>query len=86
MSHPYRRLAPYFKPHIWILFLSLMCSLAVNIGNLGRLGAIIPAVQKILTKTDIVFAEGVSVPAFLEMLAGKINAMPPLTLIYVLII
>lgn len=82
--HPYKRLIGYFKPHIWIVVLSLVCSFAVNIGHLGRLGAIIPAVNNIVTRTDIVFASGTKVPAFLARLVAAINSMQPLRLLYFL--
>lgn len=84
--HPYKKLMKYFRPYLWILAVSILFSFAVNIGHLGRLSAIIPAVNKILTRTDIIFADGVKIPHFLATLVEKINSMPSIKLLYVLII
>ncbi len=84
--HPYKRLAGYFKPHIWIIAVSVVCSIFVNIGKLGRLGAIIPAVNNIITKSAITFAESARVPAFLANIVDAINSMPALRLLYFLMV
>jgi len=85
-KHPYKKLGKYFKPVIWLIMLSLGFSFVLNLGHLANIATIIPFVHKIITGTQIVFAETARVPAFIAGVIAKINSMPAITMIYGLVI
>jgi len=83
----YKRLMGFIKPHIWILALGILFAiLAQLLQGMSIVGTLIPAVDKIVAKKDLVLASNVYTPQFLVTLVDKVNNMPAAKLINILIV
>ncbi len=82
----YKRLLSFIRPHLWILVLGMVFAiLAQLLQGVSIVGTLIPAVDKIVAKKDIVLAAGVYTPPFLRALVDKVNDTPAEQLIMILL-
>lgn len=83
----YKRLLSFIKPHLWILAFGIIFAiLAQLLQGVSIVGTLIPVVDKIVAKKDIVLTAGVYTPPFLRALVDKVNATPPERLITILLL
>jgi len=85
MFNEYRRVFKFVKPHLGVLLLGVgamfVCSLMAGVSA----GMLIPFVDKIISGRQIVFANNVQPPAFLQGIVDGINARDNLSLLNLLI-
>ncbi len=82
----YRRLIGFVKPHIGILLGASVCMLIYSVINGISVTALIPAFDNIISGKDIVLPTNVTVPLVISSLVEKINALPPMRLLIMLLI
>ncbi|MBL7068879.1 MAG: ATP-binding cassette domain-containing protein [Candidatus Omnitrophica bacterium] len=83
----YKRLVSFIRPHIWILVIAVVFTiLAQLLQGVSIVGTLIPTVDKIIAKKDIVLAGNVSAPPILTDLVDKANRMTPAKLVNILLL
>ncbi len=83
----YKRISVFIKPHIWILILGILFAfLAQALQGASIVGVLVPTIDKIIAKKDIVLADNVYAPQFLTIVVDKVNRMSPARLINLLLL
>lgn len=81
----YRKLFSFARPYTKVLALSGLFMLIVTALDVFRLSAIVPVVDRIFTNRPIVITTG-KFPILLENLVGWLNSLPPLKVLYLIVI
>jgi len=81
----YRRLFKFARPYYRALVLSGIFMGVVTLLDVFRLSAIVPVIDRIFTNKPIVFTSG-KFPGFIENLLNKLNSLPPLSVLYLILI
>ena len=81
----YRRLFKFAKPYCSALVVSGIFMGAVTLLDVFRLSAIVPVIDRIFTNKQIVFESG-KFPGFIENILNKLNSLPPLSVLYLILI
>lgn len=81
----YRKLFRFARPYYSQLVLSGIFMAVVTLFDVFRLSAIVPVIDRIFTNKAIVFTEG-KFPPFLENILVELNKMPPLSVLYLILI
>ncbi|HOX54452.1 MAG TPA: ABC transporter ATP-binding protein [Candidatus Omnitrophota bacterium] len=79
----YLRLIKYLKPHIPVLVWAGVCMFFSTIFDGVSLSMIVPLADKVLTDKQIVV--GTKLPDFVMAFINKINSMPPITLLTIMV-
>ena len=82
----YKRLMGFVRPHIWVLILAFASMILYSVLNGLSPTALIPIVDNIISGKAIVIPEHVHAPAFIMALVDKINAMPTMKLVVILLL
>ncbi len=82
----YRRLIGFVKPHIGILLGASVCMLIYSILNGISVTALIPAFDNIISGKEIAIPANVTIPLVISGLVEKINTLPPMRLLIILLI
>lgn len=81
----YRRLFSFSKPYYKALIMSGIFMAVVTFFDMFRLGAIVPVIDRIFTNKPIVFNQG-KLPLFIENFLNYLNTIPPLKVLYLILI
>ncbi len=81
----YRKLFSFAKSYYGLLVLSGIFMGLVTLLDIFRLSAIVPVVDRVFTNKPITFAAG-KLPKFLESILNLLNSLPPLKVLYLLLI
>jgi len=82
----YKRLVGFVKPHLWILVFAFLSMLVYSVLNSLSPTALIPAVDNIISGSKITLPENTIAPQFIVYLVDKINALPPMRLMIIILI
>ncbi len=81
----YRRLFNFSRPYYKALIISGIFMAIVTFFDMFRLGAIVPVIDRIFTNKPIVFNQG-KLPLFAENFLNYLNTLPPLKVLYLILI
>ncbi|UCD55144.1 MAG: ATP-binding cassette domain-containing protein [Candidatus Omnitrophota bacterium] len=82
----YKRLIGFVKPHMWVLALAFIFMLIYSILNGLSPTALIPVVDNIMRGSEITIPPHVNAPIFITVLIDKINALPTMKLVTILLV
>jgi len=82
----YTRFLKLISPHSGIFGLGIICMIFASVFEASPLALIIPVVDKIVSGKNIILPEEVDAPVFVSNLVNKVNAMPSMDLLKVLIL
>lgn len=82
----YKRLVGFVRPHLWILVFAFISMLIYSVLNSLSPTALIPAVDNIISGSKITLPENTVAPQFIIYLVDKINALPPMRLMIIILI
>ena len=86
----FKRLVGFVGPHLWVLAMAFVCMLIYSLLNGISPTALIPAVNNLISNTEITIPADVQAPAFImDFLTGlidKINTLPHMQLMKILLI
>lgn len=80
----YFKFLGFIKPHLGIFILAVICMIFCALFGASPVGMIIPLVDIIISGKQITLPADVDAPEFLVNTVDRINAMPPLELLYAL--
>lgn len=81
----YRKLFAFARPYYGSLAIAGVFMGVVTFFDIFRLGAIVPFVDRILSNKPIIIT-GLKVPAFIAHIIDQLNTLPPLKVLYLLLI
>ena len=81
----YRRLFRLARPYYASLVLSGIFMGIVALFDIFRLSAIVPIVDRVFTNKPIIFSSG-KFPLFIENILNYLNSLPPLRVLYLILI
>lgn len=82
----YKRLTGFLKPHFWVLVAAFVSTLFYSIINSLSPLALIPVIENVISGRKIVLKSHIQLPSYLANLVDKINSVPPVELINMLLI
>ncbi len=82
----YKRLIGFVKPHLWVLALAFIFMLIYSVLNGLSPTALIPVVDNIMRGSEITIPSHVKAPLFITLLIDKINALPTMRLVTILLV
>jgi ATP-binding cassette, subfamily B, bacterial MsbA len=80
----YIRFIKLILPHGWVFAAAVLCMILSSAFGASPIALIIPLVDKVITGKEIVAPAGVSLPAVLQALVDKVNALPRIQLLNVM--
>lgn len=81
----YLRLVKLIMPHIGIFALAILCMVLSSAFSASPLSMIIPLVDRIISGKNVVIPAGVTPPAFLANIVNKVNTLPPIELLNIMV-
>ena len=82
----YRRLLEFTKPHLKIFIIAFVCMLIYSVLNSISLTALIPIMDNLIRGSKIVIPAHVHLPIFISSFVDKINALPPMRLMIIILL
>ena len=82
----YKRLLWFVKPHIWVLIRASVCMLMFSVLNGISITVVIPLFDNIISGKGITIPPHVTPPLFITNLVEKINSIPVMHLITMLLV